>query len=208
MYRRLRLPGLAGVGALVVLFALLPAIAGATIRESQHESEIEHVTITDTRFNPQQIVVGADGTVVWKNVGQQRHTVTANDGSFNSGPLTPGQTFTFTFNKVGVFAYHDAEHSAMSGKVDVQKELSEAKPAAVLAVSSAAAPLATSSASFAALTTATQPGQAAGKVQLKPARLPRTGEGEPDIIGSVLLAALLTIGGGLGLRFVLARAHG
>jgi plastocyanin len=87
MNRRLQLLRLAAVGAFVTLAALLPVITGAAPRESQNETETKHGSITDTIFNPQNITVGADDTVVWKNDGQQSHTVIADDGSFKSGPL-------------------------------------------------------------------------------------------------------------------------
>jgi plastocyanin len=205
MNRRLRLLGIVGAGTLAALFALLPA-SGATARES---SEIKHVTITDTGFHPAQVNVGADDTVVWTNDGQQRHTVTEKAGLFSSKPLAPGQTFSFTFNKTGVFSYHDAEHPGLTGKVDVQKEHSEAQSAtATPAPPATPTPTATGQASHVtALLTSTSTPAAGGKVQPKPARLPRTGEGEPDIRSYVLLAALLTLALGFGLRSTLARAR-
>ena len=203
MDRRLRLLGFVGAGTLVALLALL-FVSGATARES---SEIKHVTITDTGFNPTQINIGADDTVVWKNNGHERHTVTEKDGSFNSGPLAQGQTFSFTFDKTGVFSYHDAEHPGLTGKVDVQKEHSESRSA-----TATPAPPATTTPTAMGQTTGatahpTRTSAASSKVQPRPVRLPRTGESGPDISGYVLLAALLTLAAGLGLRSTLARAR-
>jgi len=205
MNRRLWLLGIVGAGTLVVLFALLSA-SGAMARES---SEIKHITITDAGFHPAQLNVGADDTVVWKNDGQQRHTVTEKDGLFNSGPLAPGQTFSFTFNKTGVFSYHDAEHAGLTGQVDVDKEHSESLSAtATRAPLATRTPAATARATGATpLPTPTSTSATGRKVQPKPARLPRTGEGEPDIRSSVLLAALLTLALAFGLRSTLARAR-
>src|SRR5262249_39894405 len=174
---------------LVALFALLSA-SGAAARES---SEIKRVTITDTGFNPLQVNIGDDDTIVWENDGHERHTVTENNGMFNSGPLAPGQTFSFTFNKAGVFSYHDAEHPGLIGKVDAQKDRSKSQPP----TATPAPPATTTPAAIGQAAGATAfliPASAASsKAQVTPARLPRTGESGPDISGYVLLAALLPL---------------
>jgi plastocyanin len=45
--------------------------------------------------------------------------VTADGGSFGSGTLGGGSTFSHRFGSVGTFAYHCAIHSSMSGTVVV-----------------------------------------------------------------------------------------
>ena len=47
------------------------------------------------------------------------HTVTANDGSFDSGNMNPGGTFTHTFTEAGSFAYICTYHHWMHGTVTV-----------------------------------------------------------------------------------------
>jgi len=49
------------------------------------------------------VPVGA--TVVWTHKGQKPHTVTADDGSFDSGKLENGASFKQTFGTVGTFPY-------------------------------------------------------------------------------------------------------
>ena len=48
------------------------------------------------------------------------HTVTADDGSFDSKSLASNATFSQTFAKAGTFAYHCAIHPGMKGTVTVQ----------------------------------------------------------------------------------------
>jgi len=66
------------------------------------------------------LVLGVNNTVVWTNRDNSPHTVTANDGSFESGNMAPGQTYTFTFTTLGVYAYHCTYHPWMIGTVIVK----------------------------------------------------------------------------------------
>jgi hypothetical protein len=48
------------------------------------------------------------------------HTVTSDTGVWDSGNLSPGKSFSFTFNQVGTFPYHCNIHSSMTAKIVVQ----------------------------------------------------------------------------------------
>jgi len=63
------------------------------------------------------ITVGA--TVTWMNDDNMIHTVTADDGSFNSGDIQVNASFNKTFNATGVYPYHCVYHSGMIGKITV-----------------------------------------------------------------------------------------
>ncbi len=78
------------------------------------------VGIQSFTFTPGSItvVVGVNNTVTWTNHDTVDHTVTADDGSFNS-TLTPGATFTHTFTAPGTFTYHCSIHPYMKGSVTV-----------------------------------------------------------------------------------------
>jgi plastocyanin len=77
------------------------------------------VEAADLEFRPSSVVVGAGGTVTWTNVGQAPHTVTAGDGSFDSGMIASGDTFAQTFASAGVYAYVCSFHPGMTGTVEV-----------------------------------------------------------------------------------------
>lgn len=83
------------------------------------------VSMKGDAFSPRTLTVAQGTTVVWKNEDPSVHTVTAEDGSFDSKAIPPGGTFQFTFTKAEIFAYYCTIHGAphgegMSGAVNVQ----------------------------------------------------------------------------------------
>lgn len=79
------------------------------------------VSAIDNEFDPAQLDVDEGTTVTWTNNGEAPHTVTASDGSFESGNLDPGQTFSYTFDEAGEFSYVCDYHEStgMVGSVTV-----------------------------------------------------------------------------------------
>ncbi len=73
-------------------------------------------------YSPQtvKVIIGVNNTVTWVNNDDAPHTVTATDGSFNSGNLNAGQSWTFTFTTPGNYAYYCTYHPWMKGTVIVQ----------------------------------------------------------------------------------------
>ena len=65
-----------------------------------------------------KLVVGVNNTVTFVNQDSVVHTVTAGDGSFNSGDIQPGQSWTHTF-AVGTYSYHCIYHGWMKGNITV-----------------------------------------------------------------------------------------
>ena len=57
--------------------------------------------------------------VTWSNVGQDAHTITALDGSFDSGDLSPSEGFSWFFGDSGTFSYDCALHPWMKGTIVV-----------------------------------------------------------------------------------------
>jgi len=67
------------------------------------------------------VVIGVNNTVVWKNDDAIFHTVTATDGSFNSGTIFAGQSWSHTFTQPGTFTYYFCQyHPWMKGIVVVK----------------------------------------------------------------------------------------
>ena len=77
------------------------------------------VEIVNFAFSPAVVEVSAGTMVTWTNNDSAPHTVTALDGSFDSGILDPGATFSFTFEEAGEIAYQCDLHPAMQGSVSV-----------------------------------------------------------------------------------------
>ena len=78
------------------------------------------VTIASFKFEPATLTISVGTTVTWTNNDSASHTVTADDGSFKSGTLGKGGTFSQTFATAGTFAYHCNFHSSMTATVTVQ----------------------------------------------------------------------------------------
>jgi len=66
------------------------------------------------------VVIGVNNTVMWMNMDNMPHTVTAVNHSFDSGNMNPGDTFTYTFTAPGTYQYGCTYHSWMKGTVIVK----------------------------------------------------------------------------------------
>ena len=71
-------------------------------------------------FSPATVTVQAGQPVTWENHDPAEHTVTAEDGSFDSGDLAPGAGFETTFDSPGEHRYFCALHPGMKGMVVVE----------------------------------------------------------------------------------------
>jgi plastocyanin len=73
------------------------------------------IKLVNFEFTPAQLTVKVGTTVVWTSEDNAPHTVTANDGSFDSGNLQKGDSFKFTFTMAGKFPYYCAYHGTAGG---------------------------------------------------------------------------------------------
>ena len=79
------------------------------------------VFMDNGKFNPSSITISAGTTIIWTNKENTIHTVTSdNSGTFNSGDLSQGKTFSYTFSLPGTYPYHCIHHSGMAATVIVQ----------------------------------------------------------------------------------------
>jgi plastocyanin len=78
------------------------------------------VTIQNFAFDPGNLTVKTGTTVTWTNLDSANHTVTSDTGLFDSGELGKGSTFSYTFDKAGVYTYYCIpHHSKMQATVTV-----------------------------------------------------------------------------------------
>jgi plastocyanin len=75
--------------------------------------------IENFAFDPKQLTAKVGEAVTWKNDDSTTHTVTADDGSFDSANLASDTTFSKKFDKPGTFKYHCSLHSSMTATVVV-----------------------------------------------------------------------------------------
>ncbi len=75
-------------------------------------TSIVNVSISNFNFVPQTVAVTNGTTVTWTNNDTVAHTVTSvTSGVFDSGPISPGATWSYTFNQTGSFEYECTIHS-------------------------------------------------------------------------------------------------
>ncbi len=82
------------------------------------------VTLTNNMFAPKTVTIKKGQSVTWV-AKDGSHTVKADNGSFQSGTLTAGKSFSHTFDTPGTYGYHCTFHGSpghdMAGKVVVTK---------------------------------------------------------------------------------------
>ena len=90
------------------------------------------------RFDPDELTVAAGTTLLVANVGGKPHTLTADDGSFDTGIIEPGaeggrfagKNASVTLNQAGTFKFHCEIHpAAMTGTVTVTGQAAGGAPA-------------------------------------------------------------------------------
>jgi len=108
-------------GALAIVLAALVFISCSKSYNSGNTTAptAASVTIKNMAFTPASLSVSAGTTVTWTNSDTTMHTVTADNGSFNSGNIAIGATYSRAFNSAGTFSYHCALHPEMLGKIVV-----------------------------------------------------------------------------------------
>jgi plastocyanin len=79
---------------------------------------------TDDAYDPNPVQTKAGDTVTWTNNDSTPHTATSGtgskpDGTFDSGTLEQGESFSFMFEKAGEYPYFCTLHPNMAGTVSV-----------------------------------------------------------------------------------------
>lgn len=77
------------------------------------------VNIANFAFEPAESSVAAGAEIQWINEDGVPHTVTADDGAFDSGDIAGGGSFGTVIDEAGTYAYHCDIHPQMTGTVTV-----------------------------------------------------------------------------------------
>ena len=113
------------IGSILLTFGIL---SNPTISFSQQESSSVIITLGAADegnfepFTPRALNVMPGSMVLWINEDATPHTVTAEGTGaplFDSGPISPGDTFDNIFDMAGEFGYHCSIHPWMTGRVMV-----------------------------------------------------------------------------------------
>jgi plastocyanin len=114
---RLQLQRFASTVTVVVLLSAASA-GGQSVQP--HKGTQHIVIIKQMHFDPPQMTIQTGETVEWKNQDIFSHTVTADDGSFDSGLIAPGGSWQRTIKKAGKIGYHCRPHPNMTATLIVQ----------------------------------------------------------------------------------------
>ena len=120
--------------ALAACLVALTAISGMAVFADHLVVEVDNVKgssmpgceTTNDCFVPHTATIDVGGKVIWSNPDLTAHTVTSGtivggmDGVFDSGLMSPGVDFSYTFNKAGTYPYFCLVHPWMIGVVVVQ----------------------------------------------------------------------------------------
>lgn len=110
----------------LILFGCVQTEAAEEVQEQEIPEEIvetgegESVVIKDFAFNPQTLTIKVGTTVTWTNEDSALHTVTA-EGIFDSGALSKGESWAYTFEEIGTYDYMCTFHPYMEGTIIVEE---------------------------------------------------------------------------------------
>lgn len=114
-----RLQGSEFILAVVAVLFIFEACLDAQPAQSAGGAN-QIVIIKQMHFDPSQVSVQAGDTVEWKNEDIFSHSVTADDGSFDSELIAPGHSWQMTFKSAQTIAYHCRPHPNMTATLMVQ----------------------------------------------------------------------------------------
>lgn len=77
------------------------------------------VWIKGMAFGPSSITVSAGTTITWTNKDAVIHTVTSDNGLFDSGSLTSNSIYSRQFPTAGTYPYHCTPHPTMTATIVV-----------------------------------------------------------------------------------------
>ena len=101
----------------IITLLVIGLLLGVTSAGAQ--SNQQTVSIRDFSFQPAQLSVEPGTTVTWTNEGNEPHTVTADNGLFDSGVLYPGDSYSVQFDGMGTLSYYCTLHPSMTGGITV-----------------------------------------------------------------------------------------
>jgi plastocyanin len=92
---------------------------GSAPAPSGNAARGEKVEIDNFAYKPDPVTIEEGGKVIWKNEDSVPHTATAEDGSFDTGPIEEGKLGSETFKEAGTYEYVCSIHPQMHGTIEV-----------------------------------------------------------------------------------------
>lgn len=94
--------------------------AAALVASPAGAAATSNVNMQNISYQPATVTIQVGDSVAWHNLDTVPHTVTADDGGFDSMNVAPGASYSQAFMQAGNFKYHCNIHSNMHGTVIVQ----------------------------------------------------------------------------------------
>lgn len=106
------------------LLARTVVLATAVLLLTAAPAFAAEITLTEDGFDPDSVEVTEGTTVVWRNATDETQTVVAEDGSWDSGPVEAGESFSIRVRDVGEIRYTTEDASA-EGRIVVVAAVDE-----------------------------------------------------------------------------------
>src|SRR3954471_10408898 len=91
--------------AVLTVLAMFVVSGVVTLLPSSSQAASTTVIMRGNKYNPEEVHVDPGDTVVWNNQDSRVHTVNADDGSFRSGDIRPGNSFSHQFDDEGYYYF-------------------------------------------------------------------------------------------------------
>jgi len=108
---------------LLAMVSTLLVLAATSCAQTATESKI---SITQSGFSPSPLELtqkmGSTHNIQWVNDTSSTVTITSDTGMFNSGAITPGGSYSYTFTDTGSYSYHEAMDPAMKGEITITEK--------------------------------------------------------------------------------------
>jgi plastocyanin len=108
------------VVALVTVVVTLQVTDDATSAAPRRAASGTAIAIENFQYAPDPITVSAGARVTVTNDDGTVHTLTADQGQFDTGDLDGGASKSITINAPGTYAYHCTIHNYMTGTIEVR----------------------------------------------------------------------------------------
>lgn len=93
----------------------------SNLTSSENPSANPEITIKSFAYTPSTLTIKVGTTVKWTNQDSVAHTVSSDSGLFDSGELSTGDTYSFTFSQAGTYGYHCTFHPSMIATIIVSE---------------------------------------------------------------------------------------
>ena len=95
-------------------------LAAAMMAFAAGAADAIKISASHFMFSPMSMTVGAGTTVTWTNMDDEPHTVVSDTGLFRSGAIDTNESFSFKFDKPGIYHYTCSIHPRMVGTIVVR----------------------------------------------------------------------------------------